>query len=232
MAWVRYDDRFTKHPKVRKAGKLLGGRYGLTRVVAFHHEATEYCNVHLTDGLLTREAIVEFDCDPNPIEVVNVLALKSVRLVQRVRGGWKLHDYHDYQPSKADVLEDRRKEAERKRRVRAGQKADAPSVRDMSHPDSGVESGGPSRPVPTDPTDPPLDQEHRASARAALDENERVLIRLAHDALNENPGDAKEILKDLAAKAGIDYDAIVIHSALSQAEMQRAKLLRMRAVES
>lgn len=233
MPWVRYDDRFTKHPKVRKAAKLLGGKFGLGRVVALHHEATEYCNVHLTDGFLSRENAVELDCDPDPIEVMNVLALKSVRLAERVRGGWKLHDYHDYQPSKESVLEDRRKEAERKRRVRAGQKADAPSVREMSHPDSGVESGGPSRPVPSLPDTAPLqDQDHRADARAELAESERVLIRLAHDALSQNPDDATEILKDLAAKAHIPYDGIVIQSALSQAEAQRSRRSYLRAVES
>ena len=65
--------------------------------------------------------------------------------------------------------------------------------------------------------EPDQDQEQRADAR-------RVLVKLAHGALDAHPGDVieqKEQIKTEAARARIVYDADLIREALDVAEHQR-----------
>lgn len=68
-----------------------------------------------------------------------------------------------------------------------------------------------------------LDQDHRADARPvrAPERNDKVGLRLAHEALDKCPDDPKNELKDLCAKNGIVYDAELCGSWLNQAEHQR-----------
>ena len=125
MAWVRLDDGFTEHPKVLKAGPL-----GLAMQVA----AIAYCNRNLTDGFVPRQAasrLLDFSGlgmrmwagdmvgggEDATWELV-VEDLESAGLWDCVDGGWLIHDYLEYQPSKADVLAERKKTKERVTRWR------------------------------------------------------------------------------------------------------------------
>jgi hypothetical protein len=119
MAWVRIDDHLDEHPKIAQAGPL-----GLALFVA----GLAYCNRNLTDGYIPRAValtLLEFshpdhDGNPLPISVTNGMqghditaqdvidTLLELRLWKTARGGYQVHDYHDYQPTKARVLADRK----------------------------------------------------------------------------------------------------------------------------
>ena len=166
MAWVRYDQGFPRHPKVRRAARLLGAN-GLGRVLAVHLEVTCYCNEHLTDGRIDNSIAKLMESDRDPIQVLRVFARSSIRLAIKVKGGFQLHDYQEYQPSKREVQEGRKKERDRKRKARL-----RPEVVPAGHQ---AESGVPIRTGTTDPIQTDQDQDPRADARAAQP-NERMTV--------------------------------------------------------
>jgi hypothetical protein len=111
MPWVRIDEEFPEHPKVLAAGPL-----GMAMQVA----ALCYCNRHLTDGFIPR-AIVPGLLNLEGLGMrmwmgeltgggedatwrLVVDDLKAAGLWEQVQGGWRIHDYHDYQPSREHVL--------------------------------------------------------------------------------------------------------------------------------
>jgi hypothetical protein len=124
MTWVRIDEEFARHPKVVAVGPL-----GMAMQVA----GLCYCNQYLTDGFIPRAAaatLLSFDgIDVTMWEVKGIVSggaeaswnlvassLVDQQLWEEIPGGYLIHDYHDYQPTKAEVLELRklRSEAGRK----------------------------------------------------------------------------------------------------------------------
>jgi hypothetical protein len=121
MVWVQIDDKFPEHPKVLLAGPLAGW---------LHVCGLCYCNRNLTDGFIPRAAVktladfeyihVEVGSVPGLFAIdddVTCLGLAAHLVVigiwEEVPGGYKVHDFGDYQQSKAEVLAKR--EATRKR---------------------------------------------------------------------------------------------------------------------
>lgn len=102
MPWVSIDDKMPEHPKVVAAGEPAFVLFvcGLA-----------YSNRHLTDGHIPQDVVCR---------LVNGTALKRAAALVRVglwdvdneRGGWTIHDYLDYQPSREKVLSVRAKRAE------------------------------------------------------------------------------------------------------------------------
>ena len=87
MPWARLDDGFYAHPKVLKLDKDLPA---LTLWVL----GLSYCAQQKTDGFLTRPAATRL---VGPDHVDNwAAALVRVKLWRRARGGWRYHDYTDY----------------------------------------------------------------------------------------------------------------------------------------
>jgi len=109
LPWVRIDEEFPDHPKVVGAGPL-----GIAMQVA----ALCYCNRHLTDGFVPRSAARRLiDLDGLGVSADDVIGtLLGVGMWSRVEGGYQIHDYEHYQPTRAQVL------AERERNARAGKK--------------------------------------------------------------------------------------------------------------
>ena len=106
MAWVKIDDQFPQHPKIIRAGPL-----GMALQVA----ALCYANRYLTDGFIPKDSVpllLSFNGTYPP----DVLAAKLVEvgIWTQAPGGYQIHDYDKYQPTKAQVL------AERERNRRAG----------------------------------------------------------------------------------------------------------------
>ncbi len=113
MAWVRLDEEFPDHPKVVTAGPLAGW---------LHVCALAYCNRHLTDGFIPRAQVarlVNFDGvlelgtedDTGPCDVRDWPDISPYKLADRLvavgmweerQGGYLIHDYLDYQPSRAE----------------------------------------------------------------------------------------------------------------------------------
>lgn len=109
MPWVRLDDQFPDHPKVIAAGPQGAWLYVT---------ALCYCNRMLTDGFIPGD---------QPARLVPSgahLALRLVRVglwrkdIKQGVEGYTVHDYHEYQPTREEVIEERRKNTERQRRAR------------------------------------------------------------------------------------------------------------------
>src|SRR5690606_10602525 len=122
MAWVRIDDHFTEHPKLVQAGPLG---------VAMQIAALCYANRHLTDGELPANIVARFMptvCYDH--ETGEEITWRDVadRLVEigiwhKTESGYVIHDYLEYQPSKADVEAGRAAARERMARIRSKRKA-------------------------------------------------------------------------------------------------------------
>ena len=216
--WVKVDDGFPEHHKVLKAGRLLGVD-GCGRVAAVWLEALCYANRHLTDGFIADDVARRFHLDRNPVQVIRVMASKKVGLFHKKVGGWKIHDYENYQFSKAEIEEKRNKERDRKRRVRD---VSARTKTVSAVPD-------PALPVPAPEDQDQVEQRADRAPRvnANEDENPRVLLKLAHSVFDEftagrlTMDDLAEELKSRAAHAHIRYDGDRVRKALQSAESQR-----------
>lgn len=97
MAWVKIDDRYAEHPKVVQAGPL-----GSAMFVA----GLCYCNQYLTDGFIPRGKVPGLiDLSGFPVTWEQVARrLVEVGLWEETAGGYHVHDYEKYQPSKEDVI--------------------------------------------------------------------------------------------------------------------------------
>lgn len=146
MTWAKVDDRFHSHRKIKRAWRIERGALGL------HVMAISYCADHLTDGLVDDEFVEEKLPDEGE-RMLTTGTLVKCDLWVRVHDGWQINDWLEYNPSREDVLDRRRRDADRKARGRRTQ-ATSPNgnlrdVRaDISRSPRGVseESDGP---VPT-----------------------------------------------------------------------------------
>lgn len=103
MPWFRMDDKFHSHPKVIAAGNEAIGLF--TRCGTYAAE-------HLTDGFIPEHVVLLYG-SPALAET-----LVRSKLWRRARGGWRMPDYLEYNPSREQVLRERGKTAERQRRYR------------------------------------------------------------------------------------------------------------------
>lgn len=119
MPWVRLDEQFARNPKVLTAGPL-----GMAMQVA----ALCYCNEYLTDGFVPRSVanmLLDFEGlafvwthnemfgGGDDVEASMVVkSLVEAGLWDEAPGGYLIHDYLEYQPSKAEVLAQREQRAE------------------------------------------------------------------------------------------------------------------------
>lgn len=139
MTWVKLDDAFTEHPKV---DSLSDGAFRL-HVAGLCHSARL-----LTDGFVATERVSRLV----PRFSAKALAeLVSGRVWHEVEGGYMVHDYLHYNPSREKVLADREAANKRQQSRRASQRD--------SDGTNGVGSRSPARPV--------LQESLRASTRRA-----------------------------------------------------------------
>jgi hypothetical protein len=137
------------------------------------------------------------------------------RRMERVPGGWYVLNAGKYREI-VSREESKRLTRERSQRYRERQATvtprHAPSRSVTARHESVTQSD-------TDTYTEEQDQDHRADARNA----HKVLVKLAHLALSEQPGDAKNHLKDLCGWFKVPYDAIAVSKALDVAEAQKAR---------
>lgn len=163
MTWVKLDDAFADHPKYDNLAELA------PFAIALQIRALCYSNRYLTDGAIPRSAIGHLTRHmPSDYEWPEVMV--KAGLWDRGPNGWAIHDFSEYQPSKAKVEAERaaardRMQAARARRQpgpdRSPERIDtAGAIRSLERsPEQGrspERSGegspypGPSRPVPKD----------------------------------------------------------------------------------
>lgn len=106
MTWVRVEDLFPEHPKVLRAGPSAAWLFvaGLC-----------YCARNLTDGTIPDQALPGLGQYGTLRARHLARILVDVNLWERVDGGYCVHNYLEFQPSREKV------ECLRKVRRRAGQ---------------------------------------------------------------------------------------------------------------
>jgi hypothetical protein len=146
MPWVRFDDQYPIHRKVKP---LSDSEY------RFHTEAIFWCARNLTDGFVPAEDVSDVSAVRRPHRVLPRLVARgllhepgqvcdSPNCPPAPGGdGWMIHDYFDYQPSKLKVREGREAKRVRQQRWLAKQNG---RQRDASQDASG--DAPPPRPAP------------------------------------------------------------------------------------
>ena len=112
MAWVRLDDEFYNHPKLPALGAYM------LPCVAMHVLALCYSNCYLTDGKVPKNQLPRLIGDTRLLlpeeDAAKALAsrLVDVKMWHDRGSHYLIHDYLKYNPSRAEVMELRRKKAE------------------------------------------------------------------------------------------------------------------------
>lgn len=116
MVWLRIDDQIAHHPKFTDAGPIASWLWIC---------GNAYCNKYLTDGFIRETAIETLGKIPSPIKWADRLV--EVGLWERVEGGYRVHHFHDHNPTAADVKSKREADRLRKESARNGAGRDADS---------------------------------------------------------------------------------------------------------
>lgn len=96
MPWGRIDDTFYDHPKLERLGKHRLAAIGL------HALALSWCNRWLTDGVIPASRVRWFGGTTGQTS-----ALVEAGMWETAEGGFRIHDFLEYNQSKAAVLADR-----------------------------------------------------------------------------------------------------------------------------
>jgi hypothetical protein len=113
--FVQLDDQIANHPKILKAGPEAAWLWTC---------AIAYCQNHLTDGYVTRETLHTMPGFKGRHQQLADRLVNAVKpggqhgLLERHGDDYLVHDYLEHNPSCAEVVERRRKAAERKARER------------------------------------------------------------------------------------------------------------------
>lgn len=111
--WAKVDDAFPDHPKVVAAGPLAGWLFvtGLC-----------YCGKYLTDGFIPAAQVKRLADVDDPDGLAQRLV--EVGLWEPVDGGFRVHDYLDWNPSAAKVKVEREANARRQAEWRERNRGD------------------------------------------------------------------------------------------------------------
>jgi hypothetical protein len=190
MPWVRFDDQYPIHRKVK----------GLSdSAFRLHTEAIFWCARNLTDGFVPAIDLPDVATARRPLKFLPELVVRGLwHLADEVCGsekcpahvdnqpasvdnGWLIHDYFEYQPTKAKVLEERANNAERQKRHRERHRDDKPESDSERNGVSNAVTNGrsnttPSRPVPSrrDRDATGSQSSSRRTARAWADDDDSI----------------------------------------------------------
>ena len=109
MTWIRLDDHFADHPKIVAAGPIAA---------IVHIRALCYASRYLTDGWIPDGILsalfTGFDDLRLKVDDVPEILVRE-GLWEKATGGYSIHDYLKYNPSKSTVLKARQKDSDRKK---------------------------------------------------------------------------------------------------------------------
>jgi hypothetical protein len=128
MTWFKVDDSFHAHPKVLAADPAALGLWVV---------AGAWCSANLTDGQVPTYVL------PRLIPGSEALAARLVDcgLWKRSKGGFRFHDWADYNPCGESVKEERAAARERMRTLRAKRRTTAGKTANNPAPEQ-AETGG------------------------------------------------------------------------------------------
>lgn len=177
MPWVRLDDRFPSHRKVA----LLSDR-----AFRLHVSAICWCAENLTDGHIADREL------PLVARLRNVKAtakqLEDAGLWDRGDAGWFIHDYLDYNPSRDQVLAERKKNAERQERWRRRRNGKpTPPDEDRNDGSNGVTGNGETQPGDTTATRRKHDGDTTATRTGTVPEGESQVSEVRNAVTNDAP---------------------------------------------
>lgn len=109
MTWTKVDDGLHSHPKVLRLWH--NGSDG-ARALGLHMLAFSWIGEHLTDGVIPRAFVIE----KGAVDLAAMLVAEG--LWDEHDEGWKVHDWLKYNPSRTQVLRERREGATRARNSR------------------------------------------------------------------------------------------------------------------
>ena len=138
MTWFKVDDNLAFHQKVLIAGNAAMGLWV---------RAGSWCGQQLSDGFVPDKVVSMLG---TPKEAA---ALVDCRLWDRVKGGYRFHQWEDHQPTRAEVEAKREADRQRKADWRASKSSQRDSARTDAVTPRGVREESalpvPSRPDPT-----------------------------------------------------------------------------------
>ena len=114
MPWGRLDDSLYDHPKLDALGRNRLSCIGLNIL------AVSWCNRFLTDGFVPENRVVHLGGTRLLAE-----SLVSAGLWERADGGYRIHDFLDYNESREDIQKDRERSRERMRLLRSSREQGA-----------------------------------------------------------------------------------------------------------
>jgi hypothetical protein len=138
MSWVRLDDQFPNHAKIMSVGSD-----------AFRLHVTAMCwsATQLTDGAVPTTATRQLGWFCADLKQATA-ELETAGLWDAAPGGWTIHDYLDYNPSREQVLKERTDAKERMRNKRGSSVEVRPNISrtsgDVQRPPSPSPSPSPS----------------------------------------------------------------------------------------
>ncbi len=215
MAWIRLDDQIGHHPKFLKAG-----------VASWLYVCCiGFAQKFLTDGFIPNEAIATLSGGvQRPLNYIKTLV--KVGLLERVPGGYQVHDYLDFNDSAETVR--RKRELDRKRKMSERTAHGIPSESERI-PRVVLARAPASHPIPSYKEQkirtvaaPPPSPRHPV-------ENVKIITKIAHEVIISHNGqptsgaDLCDEIKDLCAARHIPYNTLIVRKALDSAEVQRKK---------
>lgn len=145
--WFKVDDGLPDHPKVLNAGNSALGLW---------LKLGAYSSKQLLDGFVPEAAVKRYG---TARELQKLLVVGLLERAERpdYGHGYILHDYLDYNPSRAQALAERDRNAERQRRWKEKHlNADQPELWAGQEAGNAVSKTAPSRPVPSREEEEPL----------------------------------------------------------------------------
>jgi len=112
MPWFKVDDSFHSHPKVLAATPAALGLWVV---------AGSWSGANLSDGLVPDHVLPRL----LPDSATLARELVAAGLWKRVRGGYRFHDWSDFNPQRTIIEEERKAARERMRKLRSGRKGAA-----------------------------------------------------------------------------------------------------------
>lgn len=168
MPWFKVDDTMAHHHKVMAAGNAAMGLWV---------RAGAYCAQQLTDGHVSHAALATLGTAAQAARLV------AAGLWDDAPGGFRFHDWDDYQPTKSDVLAERAAAKERQARWRANRRRNAVTdtvTNSVTNAGSNAVTNAapgdaaPSRPDPTRPSSPLTPRAHAATLLGWQEDDERL----------------------------------------------------------
>ncbi|MFF5609303.1 hypothetical protein ACFY65_23430 [Streptomyces cellulosae] len=178
MPWVKLDDRFPSHRKIA----LLSDR-----AFRLHVSAICWCAENLTDGRISDRELALV----TRVRGVKTTAkqLEDAGLWDRTEDGWVIHDYLDYNPSREQVLLERKKNAERQERFRRRKngKPTPPNDGDRNARSNGVTRDGETQNNDTTATRRRHDGDTTATRSSAVQNEEAQVSEVRNGVTNDAP---------------------------------------------